>query len=47
MKGGCRELFKSKVKSYIYNVDDFKFYFYRADFSPLKLCLEWQSCFYY
>lgn len=32
MKGGCRELFKSKVKSYIYNVDDFKFYFYRADF---------------
>lgn len=35
------------VQSYIYNVDEFKFYFYREDFSPLKLCLEWQNCFYY
>lgn len=31
-EGWRREAFKSKVKSYIYNVEDFKFYFYRADF---------------
>ena len=36
MKAGAGKHFESKVKSYIYNVDEFKFYFYRADifFSP-------------
>lgn len=48
MKAVAEEHFKAKVQSCIYNVDEFKFYFYRADFfSPLKLRLEWQNCFYY
>lgn len=32
MKAVAEEHFKPKVQSCIYNVDEFKFYFYRADF---------------
>lgn len=32
VKAAAEEHFKPKVQSCIYDVDEFKFYFYRADF---------------
>lgn len=41
VKAAAEEHFKPNVQSCIYNVDEFKFYFYRADFfSPLKLIVS-------